>query len=199
MSLIEISPAEAVGFVFGIAGIWLTIKENSWCFPVGMINVIVSMVLFFQQKLYSDAIQQAVYIILLSYGWYKWITGKDDGKDLKISFSSIKLLFILFVTGLIFSVAAGFLFKKYSDASLPYWDATATALSFIAQWMIAKKKIENWMLWIIVNVMYIGIYIYKDLFLYVILFFIYLILAIQGLIQWRNVYNSKDFTFSNAS
>jgi len=76
-------------------------------------------------------------------------------------------------------------FKKYTDASLPYWDATATALSFAAQWMIAKKKIENWLLWIIVNIMYVGIYLYKGLFLYTILFAIYLLLAIMGWREWK--------------
>ena len=70
------SVIELIGFVFGIAGIWLTIKESAWCFPVGLINVIVSLILFFEQKLYSDVIQQLVYILLLSYGWYKWISGK---------------------------------------------------------------------------------------------------------------------------
>jgi len=194
MSLVEI-----IGFIFGIAGIWLTIKENIWCFPVGLINVIVSLVLFYQQKLYSDAIQQFVYIILLSYGWYKWISRKIETEELKISFSSEKLLIVLFLICIFFSATAGVIFKNYTDASLPYWDATATALSFTAQWMIAKKKIENWILWMVVNIMYIGIYIYKDLFLYAFLFFIYLILAIQGWIKWRKTYKNKKVKTFHAS
>jgi nicotinamide mononucleotide transporter len=194
MSLVEI-----IGFIFGIAGIWLTIKENIWCFPVGLINVIVSLVLFYQQKLYSDAIQQFVYIILLSYGWYKWISRKIETEELKISFSSEKLLIVLFLICIFFSATAGVIFKNYTDASLPYWDTTATALSFTAQWMIAKKKIENWILWMVVNIMYIGIYIYKDLFLYAFLFFIYLILAIQGWIEWRKIYKNKKVKTFHAS
>ncbi len=186
------SVIELIGFVFGIAGIWLTIKENSWCFPVGLINVIVSLILFFEQKLYSDTIQQLVYILLLSYGWYKWISGKDFEKDLEISFSNKKLLLILLLISISFSIATGAIFKKYTDASLPYWDATATALSFVAQWMIAKKKIENWILWIVANVMYIGIYIYKDLYLYAFLFLIYLILAIKGLMEWKKSYMNSQ-------
>ncbi|HKR04389.1 MAG TPA: nicotinamide riboside transporter PnuC [Bacteroidia bacterium] len=191
------SPVEIIGFVFGVAGIWLTIKENTWCFPVGLINVMISLVLFYQQKLYSDAVQQLVYIVLLSYGWYKWIAGKGYEKDLEISLSSKKLIFILLVICVIFSITAGSFFKRY-DASLPYWDATATALSFTAQWMIAKKKIENWPLWIIVNIMYIGIYVYKDLYLYAFLFFIYLILAIKGWSDWHKVYKSNKLKFTHA-
>ncbi|MEP7169775.1 MAG: nicotinamide riboside transporter PnuC [Bacteroidota bacterium] len=193
------SPVEIIGFVFGVAGVWLTIKENLWCFPVGLINVFVSLLLFFQQKLYSDAVQQIVYIILLSYGWYKWIAGKDYEKDLSITFSSQKLLSVLFLIAIVFSFTAGKVFDKYTDASLPYWDAAATALSFTAQWMIAKKKIENWLLWIIVNIMYIGIYIYKDLYLYAFLFLIYLILAIKGWMEWRKSYQANELKSLHAS
>jgi len=180
-----ISVTEIIGFVFGVAGVFLTIRQNIWCFPIGLINVTVSLVLFFQQKLYSDAIQQFVYIILLSYGWYKWVRGEDKSRELKISFSSFKLLATLLLLCIFFSAGVGMVFKKYTDASLPYWDATATALSFAAQWMIAKKKIENWLLWIIVNIMYVGIYLYKGLFLYTILFAIYLLLAIMGWREWK--------------
>jgi len=180
-----ISFTEIIGFVFGVGGVFLTLKQNIWCFPIGLINVAVSLVLFFHQKLYSDAIQQLVYIILLSYGWYKWINPEDSNGKLKISFSSFKLLAALFLICVIFSAAVGSIFKKYTDASLPYWDAAATALSFASQWMIAKKKIENWLLWIIVNMMYIGIYLYIGLFLYTILFAVYLLLAIAGWKEWK--------------
>lgn len=179
------SYVEIIGFVFGIAGIWLTIKENVWCFPIGLINVGVSLVLFFEQKLYSDAIQQVVYICLLTYGWLKWANGDTKMSTLKISFSSKKLLFSAFIFCILFSIVVGSLFKKYTDASLPYWDASATALSFTAQWMIAKKKIENWLLWVVVNLMYIGIYLYKDLYLYTLLFAIYFLLAIKGWLLWN--------------
>lgn len=179
------SAAEITGFVFGVAGIWLTIKENIWCFPVGLINVIVSLVLFYEQKLYSDAIQQIVYIVLLSYGWYKWVKGENKNGTLMISFSSRKLSFTLLMLCILFSVSAGMLFKNYTDASLPYWDATATALSFAAQWMIAKKKIENWLVWMVVNIVYTSIYLYKDLYLYALLFAVYFILAVKGWLDWK--------------
>ena len=182
------SITEIIGFIFGVAGIWLTMRENTWCFPIGLVNVIVSLVLFFSQKLYSDCIQQIVYILLLSYGWYKWLIGENKKSELKISFSSNKLLVILLSLCILFSLAAGFMFEKYTDASLPYWDASATALSFTAQWMIARKKIENWLLWMIVNSMYVGIYLYKDLLLYAVLFFIYFLLAVKGWMEWKKKY-----------
>lgn len=175
---------EITGFVFGIAGIWLTLRENPWCFPTGLVNVTLSLFLFYDQHLYADALQQFVYIILLSYGWHNWLNG-NKGSLLLISRSSRALLtrcLILWVCGTIF---LGFLLSNFTDAATPWPDSAATVLSFIAQWMIAKKKIENWILWVFVNVTYITIYIYKDLYLYAILFALYLLLAIWGYIYWK--------------
>jgi len=179
MSLIEIT-----GFIFGITGVWLTLKQNIWCFPVGLINVLISMILFFDQKLYSDSLQQFVYIFLLSYGWYKWHRGEHNIL-LPVTRSTYRLLVMMSAAVILVSFLMGFLFKKYTNAEVPYLDATATTLSFAAQWMIARKKIENWLVWMVVNIMYIGIYIYKNLFLYAILFFVYLILAIAGYLEWK--------------
>lgn len=180
------NPFELAGFMFGILGIWFTIRENVWCFPIGLLNVIISLVLFYQQKLYADTLLQGVYILLLSYGWINW-QKKNKREILSISFSSTSVLFMLLLLSIIFSVVTGFFFSRYTDASLPYFDASATALSFAAQWMIAKKKIENWLLWMVVNVMYVGIYLYKDLWLYTLLFAIYFLLAVKGWYQWKKL------------
>ncbi len=180
---------EIAGFIFGVAGVWLTLRENVWCFPIGLVNVLLSLFLFYQQKLYADALQQFVYIILLSYGWFYWITGNNSQKQLKISNSNSNLLFLCLVTFLLCTLILGTLLSQYTDATFPWLDSTATSLSFVAQWMIAKKKIENWLIWMVVNIMYIGIYIYKDLWLYSLLFFIYLLLAISGYLTWRKQLN----------
>lgn len=180
MSWIEIA-----GFVFGVIGVVLTLVENVWCFPVGIANVILSLLLFFQQRLYADALQQVVYIILLSYGWIAWVTGDAGHRKLIITTSGISLLGLCASACLLCTVLLGSLLSAYTDASFPWLDSFATSLSFVAQWMIARKKIENWLIWILVNFLYIGIYIYKHLPLYACLFFIYLVLAISGYITWR--------------
>lgn len=177
---------EIAGFTFGIFGIWLTIKENVWCFPVGLVNVIMSLVLFYQQKLYADTILQVVYILLLAFGWINW-QKRNEKIALRISYSSTSIFITLLTLSVIFSVIAGFLFSRYTDASLPYWDSSATALSFAAQWMIAKKKIENWLVWMIVNIMYMGIYSFKDLWLYTLLFAVYFLLAVKGWNEWKKL------------
>ncbi len=176
---------EVLGFVFGIVGVWLTLKENILCFPIGIVNVIASFFLFFDQKLYSDVIQQVVYLILLTYGWYTW--KKKIGKpDIGISNSSFQFLSVHLMAAAILSLIMGGLFSRFTDASVPYIDSAATALSFLAQYLIARKRIENWLLWMVVNVTYISIYFYKGLYLYSILFLIYLALAVLGYKQWKS-------------
>ena len=152
----ETSFIEIIGFIAGIVGVWLTMKESIWNFPIGLINVIASLILFYRTQLYSDTFQQAVYIVLLCYGWYKWAYGDKNKPELNITTSSARLWVTLLIIAIVCSTGGGFLFGKYTNASYPYWDATGTTLSLIAQWMIAKKKIENWLLWIVVNILYIG-------------------------------------------
>jgi nicotinamide mononucleotide transporter len=185
------SLAEVAGFIFGIAGIFLTMKENPWCFPVGLANVIISLFIFFGQKLYADALQQVVYIILLTYGWWNWLHGPVKS-SLPVTVSDARLLIRLLLIWIAGSVSLGWVLHRYTDASTPWPDSIATVLSFIAQWMIARKKLENWILWMIVNVMYISIYLYKDLYLYAVLFSIYLLLAIKGHLIWRQALISNE-------
>jgi nicotinamide mononucleotide transporter len=177
-------PLEITGFIFGVAGVWLTSRGSIWCFPVGLVNVIVSLFLFYGHQLYSDSLQQAVYIFLLSYGWYQWTQGKT-GNDLPVKNIKVTDLGYLLLSGGILTLALGSIFSTYTKADLPWIDAAATSLSFIAQFLIARKILENWILWIIVNIVYISVYLYKDMHLYAILFAIYLILAVYGYFSWK--------------
>ena len=179
------SPLEIAGFVFGIAGVWLTIKEHWTCFPVGLVNVIISMFLFLDQKLYSDSFQQMVYIVLLSYGWFRWKYQSFSISIPVISYTEKNLQVALLITTVGVAMIMGYTFKNYTDASVPYLDAIATAMSFTAQYLVARKKIENWFIWMAVNLLYTGIYCYKGLYLYVILFAVYFVLAIKGYVNWK--------------
>lgn len=179
MSILEI-----VGFIFGIAGVFLTLKENVWCFPVGLINVTISLFLFYDQKLYADSLQQSVYIVLLTYGWFIWLHGENK-KPPVVSKMDARLKVNCLFIWLAGTFILGFLLATYTDASTPWPDSAATVLSFIAQYLVAKKKIENWLLWIVVNIAYIMIYIYKDLYLYAVLFALYLVLAIVAYFTWK--------------
>ncbi|HNR48727.1 MAG TPA: nicotinamide riboside transporter PnuC [Bacteroidia bacterium] len=177
---------EWIGFVFGIAGIYFGIKEKIIYFPVSLVNVCVSLYIFYHQSLYSDVIQQLVYISLLSYGWMRWLKGKKPDADMPVTNAGKKMIFALLGGVVVLTILMGTFFHTYTGASVPYWDALATSLCFAAQYMLAEKKIENWLVWIDANIIYIGIYLYKGLPLYAILFFIYLMMAIVGYFKWQN-------------
>ncbi|CAN5591190.1 nicotinamide riboside transporter PnuC [soil metagenome] len=183
---------EIIGFITGIIGVYLTMKENVWCFPIGLVNVILSLYLFYFQHLYADALQQIVYIILLSYGWIKWWRGDQGSLHLKISKSNPRLMYACLFSGIVFTLLLGSLLHHFTNASFPWIDSAATSAAFIAQYLIARKKIENWLVWIGVNITYIGIYLYKDLHLYAILFFVYLVFSFWGFAAWRKQYEAHE-------
>jgi nicotinamide mononucleotide transporter len=181
-----VSNVEIAGTLFGIIGVWLTVRKNIWNFPVGVLNVALYAWVFFQSKLYADASLQVVYIALLIYGWIQWSL-KDNEEVFHAEKTSVILWLTLNVIFVISTLAIGTLFKNYTDASLPYMDSMLTSVSLIAQWMIAKRKIENWLLWIIADVLYVGMYIYKHLYFTSLLYFIFIILAIIGWREWKKV------------
>jgi nicotinamide mononucleotide transporter len=175
---------EFTGFFFGIAGVWLTIRKNVLCFPVGIVNVLITAYLVFDKQLFADTLQQLVYFVLLLYGWVQW-SGKKNEQDIIIRKTTKEEYFILIPVFLAGSWLMGWLLKNYSSASMPYIDSYATVLCFIAQWMIAQRKIENWLLWMVANPVYITIYVIKGLPMYAILSGIYFLMAVAGYKKWQ--------------
>ena len=185
----QLSLLELTGTVFGITGVWLTVKKNSWCFPTGIVNVTLYAWLFYQSKLYADALLQLVYIVLLIYGWYEWTRGNKMANQLPVSRTSGKLRIFLFLGICIATAGVGTFFRNNTDASLPYVDSLTASMSLVAQWMVAKKKIENWLVWIVADVIYISMYITKHLYLTSLLYFIFIILAVIGWQLWKKELN----------
>ncbi len=184
-SIVGFSLIEWVGFISGIWGIYLGIKEKLLYFPVSLIYVVASFFVFFHQQLYSDSLQQIVFFILINYGWLQWLRGQKANGTKAVTHASKTWVFVLIGLVVVLTAGMGYFFKTYTSASLPYWDALATSLSFAAQYLLAEKKIENWLVWIDVNIIYIGIYLYKGLPLYAILFFVYMIMAVIGYFKWQ--------------
>lgn len=176
---------EVIASILGVLGVWLSTKQNVWCWPVGLINVILSLYVFFNSKLYADVILQVFYLFLTLYGWYNWLYGGVNKTVLKVSRISKKLFLITFIFGNIAVVIAGYLFSKYTDAALPYWDSTVAVWGIIGTFVQARKYIENWIIWIITDLLGTGIYFYKELYAFTALFFVFTILAIYGYYQWK--------------
>ena len=176
---------ELVAVVFGLLCVWQTVKQNIWCWPTGLVQVVLYIVIFYQVKLYSDMFLQVVYVVLQFYGWYNWMNGGKNRTELPVSrISTGKLAFWAAA-----SVAGTFLWgygmATYTDAACPYWDAFVVVASLIAQWMMTRKELESWLFWVSVDVVAIGVYLYKDLYLTSGLYAIFLVMAISGFFAWK--------------
>jgi nicotinamide mononucleotide transporter len=179
------SPYEIAAVAFGVAAVWLTTRENPWCWPLGLVNVALSAVVFYEARLYADTGLQAVYFGLCLYGWYAWLRGGPGQGALAVSRAPRRWLVLLCGIGLAAAVLLGLALRRFTDASLPFWDSSTTAYSLVAQALQTRKWIENWPLWIVVDVVYVGMYVYKSLFLMAGLYLVFLALAVLGLAEWR--------------
>jgi nicotinamide mononucleotide transporter len=144
---------EPLAMLTGLAGVYLTIRQSPWCFPIGIINVGLYAYIFFSPgiQLYADALLQCIYILLLLFGWYRWTRKDIEKNDPPVKLrpdTGMKLLLIVFLC----TSALGWFFENKTNASYPWLDSALTCGSLAAQWMIAKKILENWLVWIIVDV-----------------------------------------------
>jgi nicotinamide mononucleotide transporter len=180
---------EIIAALLGIAGVWLTTRQNIWCWPIGLMNVILSMIVFFNAKLYYDFILQIFYFVLTLYGWYHWIFGRKDAPKLPVRRLKRHYIYISMIITMVSVIILGKIAEIYTDASLPYWDALTTAGGVIATLWMARKIIENWIAWIFIDLLCTVIYIYKELYAFSVLYLIFAILAVIGYMEWK-----KDLT-----
>lgn len=176
---------EAIAVVLGLISVYLVTRQNVWCYPLGIISVFIYIFIFYEVKLYADMGLQVFFIVLQAYGWYEWLYGGEGKTELAVTRAGKKeyLYSILFVV--VATAALGAALHRLTDATLPYVDSFLAVLSMVAQWMMAKKYIENWILWIAVNIGSIGMYAFKGLYFTTFLYVVYFGLAILGYIEWK--------------
>jgi len=182
---------EIFGAVTGIIFVFLEIRQNIWLWPVGIISSAVYIWVFFAARFYADMGLQVYYLSISFYGWYWWKRGGEKVNSLEVSRTGKNLALKLLVLFLILNVLLWYVLKYFTDSPVPVGDSFTTALSIIATWMLARKLLEHWILWIIVDSVSIGLYIYKGLYPTVILFTLYTVMAIAGLASWSNEYRMK--------
>ena len=181
--------AEIIATVTGIAGVALQAKERIEAWPFAIVSVSISAYLFFYSKLYSDFGLHIIYIILNIFGWWVWSHRKATQKVtatkiLKRSGILTSLMIVVFG-----ALALGYIMDNYTDADLSYFDAFTTSGSLVAQYLLAKKYLQNWLLWIIVDIVAIPVYVYKELYVIAILFTVFLGLSIWGYRSWARGMN----------
>ncbi|HEV7380640.1 MAG TPA: nicotinamide riboside transporter PnuC [Dyadobacter sp.] len=179
------TPLEILGFITGAICVYLNTRQNVLGWLFGIINAVLYSAVFWQVNLYADMGLQGYYFFTSMYGWWMWKYGGKSHDGISVS-NTPKQLYLVF--SLIFIAATlswGFLLGRYTDASLSYADSALTVASLIAQWMMARKYIENWIIWIVADACYVAMYFFKDLHLTAILYFVFLVLAVMGYIQWK--------------
>ena len=174
---------EVFGFITGVVNVWLLARQNIWNWPVGIANNLAYLILFATSGLYGDSGLQFVYIVLGVYGWWLWLhrTGSDT---LQVSRTSSKLWLQLIVATIAAGVILRWFLTRFTDSTVPSWDATTTALSLAATYGQCRKLLESWWIWILADLIYIPLYIYKGLRLTSVLYAVFLLLCIFGLRSW---------------
>jgi nicotinamide mononucleotide transporter len=176
---------EILAVVFGIVSVYLSTREHIWSWPTALVNVALYFVVFLEAKLYADMGLQVVYFALSLYGWYEWLYGGEHRTELHVSRVTRTLGVRLAVIGVASAVIIGTLLARFTDAALPYLDSATTSTSLVAQWMMTRKILENWAVWVAVDVVYIGMFIFKELYLTAGLYAVFLVLAVMGFRQWK--------------
>lgn len=181
---------EWVGVISGFVCIYLATKENVLSWPISIISVVAYAWVFLGAKMYGDMALQVYFLSTAFYGWYYWLKKQDsDTKPI----TSLPARSWLLIIGAIFvlSIALGFFLDKCTDTNVPYEDGFCTAMSFVAQLMLTRKILQSWVLWIIVDLCYIPLYIYKNLNLSAVFYAFLVAIAIKGYLDWRRTYREQ--------
>jgi nicotinamide mononucleotide transporter len=177
---------EVFGSIFGLIYLYFSIKQIIWLWPVGIISSLLYIFVFYKSKFYADMSLQVYYLVVSIYGWFYWEKDKEQQHDeTHVVSSSVKEWFIFVFITFLLTVAIGYGLDNFTDSPLPYWDTFTTAGSIVATWMLARKYIDQWLFWIVVDFVSMGTYIYKSLYPTVILFAVYTVMAYIGYKSWK--------------
>ncbi len=183
---------EIIAVLLGIANITLLIRRSIWNYPFGIVMVTLYAWIFFEAKLYSDALLQPFFFVVQIYGWYYWLKGRGDDGLIVVRRLSGRQAIGYGAAALAGISVWGTLMARHTDASFPYWDASILALSIVAQFLLARRRLENWLVWIAVDLLAIGLYWTKDLYPTAALYFVFLVLATVGYFNWRRIYKNSS-------
>lgn len=183
---------EWLGVFTGILCVWLAAKNNIYTWPIAIISVVVYMFIFFESKLYADTGLQVYFLIMNIYGWYYWSKSTNNPQATRPIVTIGQKEILLSIVGIfVFTFLLGQLLYKNTDASFPYLDSFCTACSLVAQIFLARKIIQNWLIWIFVDMIYVGMYISKDLYATAVMYALYVYIASVGYLDWKKLYREQ--------
>ncbi|RZL39105.1 MAG: nicotinamide riboside transporter PnuC [Pedobacter sp.] len=187
------STLEWFGVLTGILCVWLAAKNNIWNWPFAIVSVVIYIFIFFESRLYADMGLQVYFLAMNLYGWYFWSKNKNNPEASRpISSITGKEIIISTFGVIIFTAGLGFFLFKKTNASFPFTDSFCTACSLIAQLFLARKVLQNWLIWIFVDIIYVGVYFSKDLYATGLMYALYIIIALMGYLDWRKTYREQN-------
>lgn len=180
---------EWLGTLTGFLCVYLAAKQNIWNWPISIISVGSYAVLFYDAKLYGDTVLQFYFLSTAIYGWYYWIKRREEKKKPIVKASGSQL-FLCFLAIIVLTISIGYLLDSKTNSDVPYIDAFCTSVSFVAQFLMTRKILQNWLLWVFVDICYIPLYIHKDLMLTAVLYFVFTVIAWNGYRDWQKTYKN---------
>lgn len=190
------SPLEIIAVVISVIGVALTVRRNMWCWWFNFVAFVLYGYLFYTYKLYGETILQFFFMVINFYGFYYWLKGKREDHEIRIEPIVFKIVIIQMLIAAIGGLIFGLLLKHFTDAAVPMLDSQLAAFSLLATYWTSRKHIATWVLWVFVDIIYVGMFIYKDLFLTAALYAAFVGLAAYGLWQWEQV-KQKQFAASH--
>ena len=178
------SHLEIAAFILNVLGVWLTSKQYRICWLVNIAAVVLYMIIFYQVHLYADAMLQGVFIIMQLYGWLSW-TKASAAKPLHAGYMNKAVMARSLLIGAAGGLVLGLLFSTYTQASLPWLDSMLASFSLVASYWAARKYIESWAMWCVLDALYVLMYLHKSLNLTAFLYFIFILLALNGWRMWK--------------
>ncbi len=177
---------QIAGVVLGLLYLWLEYRANTWLWIVGMLMPCVHSILYYKSGLYADFAMQCYYIVAGLYGLTAWIVGhKRKANGLRIAHTPLRLIAPLVVVYGVLHIIIYYILVRFTDSTVPFWDSMTTAMSMVAMWMLARKYVEQWLVWCVVDAITVGLYLYKGIPLTASLYALYTALAIAGYLRWR--------------
>ena len=183
---------EIIAVFFGFLSVWFSKNNNILVFPTGMINTSIFVYLLLKWSLLGDMLINAYYFIMSIYGWYFWLKGTNNTVSpiSKVSNTDIRIVVLLFISSSAFVSLVYTFFDKW-ETIVSYIDILTTAIFFAAMWLMAKRKVESWIFWIVGNIISVPLYLHKGLAFTSIQYFIFTVIAIAGYIKWKELYNKQ--------
>jgi len=191
------SPLEIFAVIISIIGVTLTIKRNMWCWVFNFFAFVLYAYLFFEFKLYGEKILQLFFMVVNFYGFYHWLKGKQQDHEIRIEPIAVQTVILQLIIAAVGGGVFGLSLHYFTDAALPMLDSQLAAFSLLATYWTSRKHIATWVLWVFVDIVYVGMFMYKELFLTAALYAAFVGLAAFGWWQWEQVKKKQTSSMYN--